>query len=760
MAANYSNAKSNWLMAPWVVAVIGGMLPSAQGQITESVLHSFADHEYGASPTTGVIRDAPGNFYGTTQQGGKWDRGVVFKVDTSGNETVLHSFTGADGAQPSSGLTRDSAGNLYGTTLGGGSGHAGTLYKVDATGSFSMIYSFSPGAGGQYPDGGVVLDANGNFYGTTEKGGSAGNGVVYKIDSTGSETVLHDFGGRPADGAHPKAGVIFDGSGNLYGTTSKGGAYGEGTVFELDSTGHVTILHSFSGPDGRNPRFGVTRDASGYLYGTVALGGPDDNGVVYKVGPPGPTSSLTILHDFRGSAGGRTPSSGVILDNAGNLYGTTQYMGALGWGNLYELDPSGQETVLYNFSSQHGGFRPAGTLLRDEAGNLFGTASSGGPSFIGLVYKLDPAGRQTVCSWFRAGPDGAGPQSSVIFDSAGNLYGTTSSGGVFDDGVVFKVDPSGHESVIHNVAGEAPSGLVFDTAGNLYGTTGGGGPANAGTIFRIDPTGHETVLYNFTGGADGAVPRGVILDSAGNLYGATASGGSGCFPGCGVIYELDTSGNQTVLYTFTGGADGSDPATVIRDSAGNLYGSTVTGGSSNDGTLFKLDTTGTLTVLHTFGIEEGDGSVPLGTLTMDAAGNLYGTTQFGGGCPPCAGVVFKVDPSGTESILHAFSGPDGANPRSSVILDSAGNLYGTTQLGGGAGQGVVFMIDPSGNETTLYTFSGGEDGGYPVGCVTLDAAGNLYGTTAEGGKRKEGVVFELTGVAAAHRKPGGESGSN
>jgi uncharacterized repeat protein (TIGR03803 family) len=248
----------------------------------------------------------------------------------------------------------------------------------------------------------------------------------------------------------------------------------------------------------------------------------------------------------------------------------------------------------------------------------------------------------------------------------------------------------------------------MDTAGNLYGTTqnggsGGGCSFGCGTVFKLAPAGNETVLHSFTGSpGDGGRPvAGLIMDTAGNLYGTTAEGGSGTctvingvpVSGCGTVFKLDPAGNETVLHSFTGGSDGIQAlAALIMDQAGNLYGTTELGGSFGFGTVFKLDPSGNETVLHTF-TGGNDGATPFfAGLIMDTAGNLYGTT-FNGGASGY-GTVFELDTAGNETVLHSFTGSpgDGASPPAALIMDKAGNLYGTTLIGGASGFGTVFKL--------------------------------------------------------------------
>lgn len=310
-------------------------------------------------------------------------------------------------------------------------------------------------------------------------------------------------------------------------------------------------------------------------------------------------------------------------------------------------------------------------------------------------------------------------------------------------------------SVLHSFSGKPDGGHPFaggvlDSAGNFFGTTSSGGTFDGGTVFEIDKNGNETVLYGFTGGADGGYPEsGLVFDPAGNLYGTTVEGGSGA----GVVFRLDPNGQETVLYAFTDFTDGPPRGTMVRDSAGNLYGITQLGGATSNGTVFKIDLAGKETVLHTF-TGSPDGSEPFGNLVIDSAGNLYGMTMSGGassgscfagaGC----GVVFKVDAAGNESVLHNFSGPDGANPEAGLVMDAAGNLYGATTGGGASSQGAVFKLDKGGTQTVLYSFTGSADGGAPIAALVLDDQGNLYGTTDSGGSPCGfpgcGVVFKLS----------------
>ncbi len=335
-------------------------------------------------------------------------------------------------------------------------------------------------------------------------------------------------------------------------------------------------------------------------------------------------------------------------------------------------------------------------------------------------------------------------------------------------------------------SGADPQGpLVFDAAGNLYGTTQSGGAYGWGTVFQLSPGPGgwtQTELYSFTSGKDGGAPyAGLAIDAAGNLYGTTVLGGDlggvNCYVegGCGTVFELsrDSGGKwtETVLYAFGGGRDGNAPeAAVTLDSQGNIYGTTTNGGSQTSygyGTVFRLTNTAGVwkeSVLHRF-TDGTDGGYPVSSVTVDAAGNVYGTTAGGGNeaCNPPhgCGLVFKLSPNANgswrETVLHSFlGGKDGSGPLAGLIFDAAGNLYGTTNAGGGAatcpdalspGCGMVFELSPAQSgwkETVLHAFTGGKDGGSPWAPLTWDAAGNLYGNTYIGGsKRLRHFLFQL-----------------
>lgn len=369
--------------------------------------------------------------------------------------------------------------------------------------------------------------------------------------------------------------------------------------------------------------------------------------------------SETVLYSFKGGSDGELPSSGLIADRAGTLFGTTYFGGGgacnktKGCGTVYSLAPDGAETVLYAFKDYEDGAHPNGNLIEDGQGNLYGTTSGGGnpPCKCGTVFELTPGGIHTVLYYFQGGSDGETPFAGLVADRAGNLYGTTLDGdaGGCQCGTVYEVTPAGVHSVLHSFQGgsdgwgpQAP--LVFDIAGNLIGTTGNGGDArcNCGTVFSLAPDGSETVLHAFSGKRDGAGPSGgLIVDGAGDFYGTTgAGGGKGCDEGfgCGTVFRLASDGStEAILSKFnaTGGPEGPGGGGVM-DGKGNLFG-TAAGGAAGCGTVFKIAPGGKAKAIYSFACGN-DGGDPQAGLLQGPHGNLYGTTTGANG----PGTIFVV----------------------------------------------------------------------------------------------------------------------
>ncbi|MHB1321463.1 MAG: choice-of-anchor tandem repeat GloVer-containing protein [Acidithiobacillus ferrivorans] len=383
----------------------------------------------------------------------------------------------------------------------------------------SVLHSFGTKNihGGKRPSGGLVMDAHGDLYGTTQSGGADHCGTVFKITPSGVESVVYSFGsGNAHDGKSPNGGLVIDARGNLYGTTALGGTDNGGTVFRITPSGVESVLHSFGTGnvhDGKYPNGGLVMDNRGNLYGTTVFGGTANKGTVFKITPSGVES---VLYSFSGGGRWVDPHGGLVMDNRGNLYGTTVFGGADHLGSVFKITRSGAESTFYSFGGGLHGDQPNGYLLMGKHGSIYGTAS-GGTNSAGIVFKITRSGAGSVLHAFRGGYDGSSdPCGGLVMDPRGNLYGTAEGGGklgivgyltiylsrklgIPSDlsgglGTVFMITPSGVGSVLHSfgtgdIDQEPLGGLVIDARGDdIYGTTSRGGTANEGTVFKVTPS--------------------------------------------------------------------------------------------------------------------------------------------------------------------------------------------------------------------------------------------------------------------------------
>ena len=377
----------------------------------ETILHSFTGGKDGKTPFAGLVKGSDGNFYGTTQLGGVSKFGVIgcggsgcgtiFKITPQGQETVLYNFAGGtDGAKPQAVLIQGNDGNFYGTTNGGGKNGFGTVFKITPQGKETILHSFSfvGGSDGAIPVAGLIQGSDGNFYGTTSVGGGLGCvggygcGTIFQMTPQGGYTSLYRFTGG-TDGALPVAGLIQGKDGNFYGTTGSGGANNFGTVFKITPQGQETVLYNFAGGnDGVAPLAGLIQGSDGNFYGTTGDGGIEWSksgelgyGIVFKITPQG---QETILHNFAGGNDGAEPKTGLIQGSDGNFYGTT-VGGKHANGTVFKITPQGQETILHSFNVGKDGKYPYGELIQGSDGNFYGITTNGGGSVDGgTVFKL------------------------------------------------------------------------------------------------------------------------------------------------------------------------------------------------------------------------------------------------------------------------------------------------------------------------------------------------------------------------------------
>ncbi len=761
--------------------------------------------------------DANGNLYGTTFYGGNAaypGDGSVFEVtDTAGTyastATFLYSFSaGSDGANPQYAVLRDSAGDLFGTTPSTLVAEGDTLVQTPDT-IFELVYadgSYTQTTLYTFPDKSLsaptpIMDLAGNLFGVYGAGGADNEGTIFELAKTNGSyastvTTLYSFTGG-ADGGVPDGPLIMDKAGDLFGTTSTGGANGDGTVFEVKKTNGAyaatpTTIASLSGSDnplqnGGDASFqigGLLMDSAGDLFGTTVAGGADNDGAVFEIKfQNGSYASIpTILYSFTDNTDGEHPTGGLLMDAAGDLFGTANdgpgsSDQSEATGSVFALKPIDGGYVEFTIAdfgtSAVEGMSASSGLTRDAAGDLFGTAVSSNND---AVYEIPQNGAsiasvpKTLATFGGAATQQdigeGGPYGGLVMDRAGNLFGTTTDG----NGSVFEIAYTGAgqyatATTIATFSGSAaePLGnLIMDASGDLFGTTATGGANGDGSVFEIkfangSYASTPTTLYSFTSAADGDLPAGgLVMDADGNLFGTTSGGGTGVNGGPfknpltgGTVFELkDINGTYastaTTLYTFTGDSEGSDPlAGLIMDAAGDLFGTT-TGIDGGNATVFEIKhTNGSYasppTVLASFTSDP-----ILGGLVMDTAGDLFGVTGSGG-------TVFELkndNGSYSSPITLATGVPSDAG----LVIDAKGDLFGSDIYGGANNLGWIFEIkDDNGSyELTpidVGDFAGNTQGAYATSTLILDQAGDLFGTT-QGWKQAHdsGTVFELGNV--------------
>jgi uncharacterized repeat protein (TIGR03803 family) len=771
----------------WPVAVLLFFLytKNSAAQVYEKVF-SFTDANaavagagaVGTSPQ-GVILGTDGNFYGMTHGyiAGNNSFGTVFKMTQAGVVTTLVVFNGDNGSSPTGQLVQGSDGNFYGVTATGGANGDGVAFKVTSTGVFTKLVDFTgngPSNRGSSPQGNFIQGNDGNFYGTTTTGGANGDGTVFRLTGAGILTTLVDFtaSGSAADpyrGSGPAGGLFLSGDGNFYGTTISGGLSGKGTVFRLTPQGQMTVLVDFTGNSGAArgyyPQCSLIQGSDNNFYGTTSSGGANGDGTVFKMTPAG---VLTTLVDFTGDGPtnrGSIPQAGLIQGSDGNFYGTTNQGGAASDGTVFKMTPSGVLTTLFDFPASYPYQLeyPTAGLIQGPDGNFFGTTQYGDTNFnsSGTVFEITADGNlTTVVNFSFFAPDSRGWIPYGVTQGAdGNFYGVTRQGGNQDNGLsvgngtVFQMTPAGVLTTLEEFdggfvdCGSTPyAALVQAADGNFYGTTSQASGTLFGAAFQITPSGTLTKLTNlpsYGGNGRGPGPNAsrFVQGADGNFYATTYLGGAYGYDnngsGYGTVFKMTPAGALTDLVDFTdNGATnrGATPAAGLTVGGnGNFYGTTAGGGANGFGTVFMMTPAGLLTTLVDFTGTAGAnrGASPQSELIQASDGNFYGTTAGGGA--NSFGTVFKMTPSGVLTTLVDFSGDGATNAGSGpngIIQASDGNFYGTTAGGGSNNYGTIFQMTPAGVVTTLYDFATDPPDSNPNSALVKGIDGNLYGTTS------------------------------
>jgi uncharacterized repeat protein (TIGR03803 family) len=722
--------RSSWVGCAAIVVlslllVLGGSTV-ARGQAPYTVLHSFNPTPQGFRPRAALVQGKDGDFYGVTDAGGAFGAGTIFRMTPSGTVTTLHVFDVAtEGSSPAAALIQAIDGDFYGTTAFGGQFNAGTIFRISPAGALTVLHTFTGTADGAHPFAALVQHADGWLYGTTPEGGQFSWGVAFRISPDGVMTVLHHFAGGTADGARPGR-LITGMDGNLYGTTSYGGAsaatmIGHGTAFRMTHAGEVTILHSFRGgaQDASIP-ISIVLAADGNFYGTSELGGsacnvdlPCPPGTAFRMAPDG---TVTVLHVWNSPVFGGYPS-GLVAATDGKFYGTFTYPSSIA-GAVFRMEPTGAMSVFYTLIDDSQG-RYLSDLVQASDGKFYGTGRLGGINDRGTIFNVDTNGIFSVLYRFAPSPEGANPAGPLLQASDGNLYGTTHGGGLFEFGTLFRIAPDGALTILHHFEcgrdGGNPGGLLIEGRdGRLYGTTfdcGGQGRFDGGVAFAITVNGAFTTLYTFASGFGGpAFPLNMIQTTDQDFYGTTFSGGAS---GIGTVFRLTPDGTVSIAHAFT--VAERRPGQLLQAQDGNLYGLTAR-------SVYRLTLGGVLTILHQFDDAESRSR----QILEGADGNLYGVTS---GCPD---VFFRLSLTGAYTQLASMPAPCvGSVP--TIGAGRNGALYLTQN------SGRVFSATSSGMITLVLESNDIAD----ARNVFEAADGMLYGVTSRGGAFNGGSLFRV-----------------
>jgi uncharacterized delta-60 repeat protein len=721
-----------------VLCAFANLLPFTVRAQTYTILHTFGTNVMGQYPHSALVQGPDGTLYGTASAGGVANIGQVFKVNPDGTGyTALRDFSGLDGAWPEAGLVM-SGSTLYGTTAGGGTNDNGIVFKLNTDGTgFAVICQFADWVNGANPRG-LILSGS-TLYGTTE-GGGLGNGTVFKVEVDGSGfSLLKRF--TVDDGISPRGPLVLSGT-ELVGTTESGGR-GYGTIFKINTDGSgFAVLKNFvdSDNEGASPRCGLLLSGSA-LFGTTMWGGSSGSGTLFKMNTDG--TGFAVLKDFNYGEANELKGDLTIL--GATLYGTSSRGGSWGWGTIFKLNTDGTDfAVLKEFAGETSGRIPYAGLLVSGS-TLYATTSEGGAYEYGTVFRIEADGSgYTVLTNF-AGGDGGNPCGGVVVAGT-NMFGVTAHGGRAGLGAVFRVNLDGRgyslvKEFTNRLDGVEPMSPLLLADATLYGVATYGGSNNAGTVFKLNTDGSGFEVLKHLGGADGIEPYGGLVLSDSTLFGTTTSGGSS---GNGTVFSVRTDGSDyRVLKNFSE-SDGAIPLARLLLVGNNLFGTTGWGGAASRGTVFRLNTDGSdFAVVKHFDLSDG-GHPQAGLIWSE--GLLYGVAQSGGDFG--GGVLFKLTADGSAFVVlkHFGSGNEGYYPAGDLLL-SGTTLYGTTTSGGNTGDGTVFQIETNGTGYVILKHFTYTDGVGP-GRGTLALAGTtLYGTSQEGGDLGQGVCYSLSLVA-------------
>ncbi len=515
-----------------------------------TVLKHLNGNSDGGSSESDLTEAKDGSFYGTCYGGGQFGSGTIFKITKAGAYTVVRNFSAAtDGGYPYSGLMQDTDDNFYGITRSGGSKSGGTIYKLTTAGVYTVIHPIDYYNEGNTSSSVLVKADDGSFYAMTSLGGTFDCGIIFKTTAVGVFTLINTFNGAVL-GNTPYSSFVKGKDSAYYCTTSTGGAYGYGSIVKICG-GTTTALFSFNkSVHGAYPKGDLLLASDGNFYGMTSSGGTSGAGTIFKITPAG---AFTLLHNLNGSTDGASPTGGLIQAKDGLLYGMTVGGGSNNAGTIFKISLSGSSfSVIKNFVFATDGGAPGGSLIQASDSNFYGMTTNSG-----RIFELTKAGVYTNLHTFNSSTDGYNPMGSLIQGGDGSLYGTCSDGGLNSAGTIFKMSLSGTFKTLRSLNnlsdGRMPKGsLLQGPDGMLYGTTSIGGTYNNGTVFKITTAGALTVLRNMN-----------IVTDGGNAYGGLIFGVVNNL--VADVKSINVSEDSSVKITLTGSGNPSLTYTVVND---------------------------------------------------------------------------------------------------------------------------------------------------------------------------------------------------
>jgi len=624
---------------------------------------------------------------------------------------------------------------IWGVSKAAGSSGIGNIFNLlDDGSSYHSSSTFSESPEGSSPQGAMVELPNGILLGSTSFGGEYESGTLFQIES-GNYSKLFDLIPE-IHGGQIKTNIVALDDGSFVVATSTGAEFNSGALLNFDLNGNIETLFSFtSSSTGRGCSGSLAFDSGqGLIYGTCQNGGNLGFGTAFRYVPS--SAIFSVIHHFEGDEGGSNPEGGLILSDAGILYGAAKFGGTHEQGIIFEINPFGNVfNKIYDLSGENSDGRfPIGRLLLSESNHLLGTCSEGGSSGAGTIFSCSISGNFERLHNFSALSEGSFPKTGLTLGNDGFHYGVTELGAANGVGSIYRIDSQGNFELIQAMdfteVGSNPIGdLILLNNNNLAGVATNGGNNDAGTAFTINNQNEVFKIHDFRLPREGALPIGLNgLEQ--EFIGVTQSGGA---YNAGVVYSLQLDGERTKIFDFDGSFNGLSPnSELTRSEEGLYYGTARFGGENDAGTIFRLSEFGEFELIHSF---DGniEGKFPFAGLLKHSNGSLYGTTIEGGNNDH--GILFRITPEGSFEKLHDFFGFfDGRNPQAILIESVGGEIYGVNSEGGTFNNGTIFKYDPATlNLSAIHHFQPSSDGAHPTAGLLAHSDGKLYGTTTEEG---------------------------